>query len=426
MSAKSVFILLLFAVGLGGYVAWDLWSQQQSEKKQEELSAIWKGDPQSIQQIQIKSASSEIRLKRSEPGWTVNGQLGDTKAVEEFLEGIAVEKQESLALEGESIDFAEFGLAPELGSIELSGEGTNSIFKVGTRKNIEGKNYLQVDSEKRVRLVAGTWIPKIEKKEFDFRDKRLFLGNLKSITEVVFDKGKSRFQFQLRSGVWTTAQEPSWKLDQNKVREILTQLQTNAVSEFLSEGPLTSAQKLAFQWDKPVFELSFVGTDFKVKAMRSKENVHAWFLQPGNRLVRVSPDFARTFSFESLQDFRDKRIEIPQQRDQLTKAQIKWESETQQLVDEKLTEVLRKLSSLQAQEIQEGQLSVVKGELQFFSSTGPVWRMKVGSKANSANIKTEQGHWWVSVEGTQELLLLTDEDLKSLGFEIPEKQSEKK
>ncbi|MCE3009716.1 MAG: DUF4340 domain-containing protein [Proteobacteria bacterium] len=426
MSKSSVFLLLILALGLGGYVAWDLWSQQKVAQQQEELSKIWKGETSSVQKVSIQTPQTKIVLERTESGWAVNGKLADRKSVEEFIEGIAVEKQDSVVVEGENIDFKEFGLSPEAGTLEIQSQEAPVKLKIGNRKNIEGKNYLQIEGEKKVRLVAGTWIPKLEKKEFDFRDKRLFMGDLKAVIGLEFRKGKEKIDFNLQDGVWTAAQAPNWKLDQNKVREILTQLQSNAVSEFLSEGTLTPAQKQMFQWDKPVFELKVMGADFQVRAMKSKENIHAWLLLPASVLVRVSPDFTRNFLFETLADFRDKRLPLPEQRDQILTAEFKWGSAVQSPSSAKIAEILRKLSSLQAQQVSEGQLALVQGELQLLSSAGLVWRMKVGSQEKSGKLTSEKDTWWVSVDGTSDLFLITQEDLKSLGFEIPEKQSEKK
>ncbi|MGZ5279084.1 MAG: DUF4340 domain-containing protein, partial [Pseudobdellovibrionaceae bacterium] len=231
----SIVVFLVVA-----YAGYDYWSSQEQEAKQSEQLLLWNGDIEQVKKIALTISDSEIQLEKDPDGWKMTAPVQDsanTNLIEQYIDGISTEKAQETVVEGGQIDFAAFGLDNPKGVITLTlNSGEMTKFSIGQLKNFQGDAFLRKNDENKVMVVSSTWLSKVEKTALDFRDKRVMRRSNAKTEKLSFQKRKNKFELEKKDSQWIAVGHPEWKLDQNKVREIMAQLNSTEALEFIAEN----------------------------------------------------------------------------------------------------------------------------------------------------------------------------------------------
>lgn len=205
----------------------------------------------------------------SEAWWIENPveERANQDAVLGFVEALAQERAINIANSNDEtgsqgkVEWSSFGLDQPKGSIAIfDPTGQSSTVIVGTRINFEGKAYLRRNEENQVLLGSSDWLNRIEKSLSEFRDHRILRQPAASVKFIEFLIGPKTHRFERKDEKWIFIQQPTWELDQNKVRELIGQLFGDMIMDYKREGKLTSADMKEFGLDQPTMRLR-VGID---------------------------------------------------------------------------------------------------------------------------------------------------------------------
>ncbi len=231
---------------VGGLAFWDMYKSSSSDKLKSQNSLIISNSIDQIDKVQIVNADGEILLIRGIDGWKLFKpleDLADNNAVEDFLESMKEDRViETLEL-NEVIDWKNYGLdrPHAIMTLTTSGGKVNSL-QVSGKSNFEDNVYARKDNEERVSVVNSIWQSRLEKKAIDFRERRVFRHGLANVDKFQIKYKNETYTFIRKEGNWVedfnSKKDSSKKeLDQNKVREMLTEFAEAKGSDILEKLP---------------------------------------------------------------------------------------------------------------------------------------------------------------------------------------------
>lgn len=225
MKLKGRNVLILCLLVLGAYTAYDIWKDEQKEKKKLTETQLMTLNYEQIHKLSIKRPHDQVLLERDETGWKVKEPLqdsADSNDVEDFIKSMVTERIFDVAKEGD-IDWALYGLNTPIGTLTLeTNTGATQSFTVAGKVNFEDKAFLRRDQEERVLLVNSLWQNRVRKTAIDFRQRRILRANLASVDEMKIKNKSGEIFLQRVDGHWINGKNKKQTLDQNKVREFLT------------------------------------------------------------------------------------------------------------------------------------------------------------------------------------------------------------
>lgn len=253
MKSRKLPIFVSLVALVVGYAVYDYKSDQKQEVAKSEKALLFLMKPDQIQHLAFESkAGANFALQRTAEGWKFEAPLTETAdqdAVTQFIDGIATEKSSAVLLEGSEVDWKIYGLdAPKMAVVLKDNLGNQTRFEISAKKNFQGDSYLKKGDEKKVYVAGGSWQQKAEKTVSDFRDRRIARVTPADLESIHFQHGKDKFSFHKREMNWVSTEKPDWKLDQNKVRKLITALSNNRIQKFdakLDTSPLTTLTLLS-------------------------------------------------------------------------------------------------------------------------------------------------------------------------------------
>lgn len=242
MNKTKVFAVLVIILILSTYY-FEFYSPQKEEDRLAQESKIIQDLPEQIHQVQVENSKGKVLLKRDAEGWTLLEPFqdwADNQFVEDFVSGLTSEKSLGDAIEQSPIDWGLYGLDKDYAKVTFTNQlGKSTVISVSTKKNFEGNSFVRRDSESRVLLTSSQWAMRSQSSAMDFRDKRLYRGKIGTVDEIRVKSSKEEFTLIKKDGKWLSPGAPDLKLDQNKIREILTSLNEIQAKEFLLAMPLS-------------------------------------------------------------------------------------------------------------------------------------------------------------------------------------------
>ncbi len=361
---KGFLAFLILAVAVIGYAIFDFVSEKKNEEHKSETSLIlnWKADQ--VDELTWLEGPEKMKLVRSPEGWKFTEPLqekADSESITTFIEGLVLEKSNAVVVEGAAIDWKTFGLDMPKAKIKIrKNSGEEAEFLISAKKNFSGDSYFRVGTENKVFLVSSTWQQKAEKKVLDFRDRRWARLSPADVETIFFQKGKNQLSLSKKGNDWIQSTENQIKLDQNKVRKLLTDLTNNQVTGFgLKADSAPMAKLLLTLKDGKIWTGEFGVTKDKKHVLYVKELGLSMELaaQNADDIYRLDTDSLRDRS-EPFQVRREdiKKIEINlgSQKWTMTSDKDKWSlapGSTGAILNEGLlTTLLGKVASLQVAE----------------------------------------------------------------------------
>jgi len=236
----------------------------REENKKTEAARIVAFPMEQIHQIELKNKSGKVLLKRDADGWRLEEPVkdwADSQFTEDFVNSLVGEHAiDTIASDAET-NWSVYGLDKDFSKVIFTSQnGSSVLIDVSAKKNFEGNSFLRRGDEKSVLVGTSQWFVRANKSPMDFRDKRFFRGKIGSVEEIKIKSQKDELQLVNKDGKWISEKNLSLKLDQNKVREILTSLNQVQAIEFLEKFPTaTTVAKISLKlkdkaWNGEILE----------------------------------------------------------------------------------------------------------------------------------------------------------------------------
>ena len=263
MSWKTLVILAVVAVGLGGFLVVDnYWLVPKREKTEGAKGRLWTIEPKDVETVTIKRRGETIRLKRVADGWEMLEPVkarGDRGAVDEVVTSLATLRSDR-EIDPNPAKLSDFGLEPPAAEVTLEVKNGRAPLTLA----VGGKNptgvwvYAREGSKPAVVALGESVFRDTARPVSDFRDKTVFAFDRKSVTAVDLDLDGSRMTLEAQEGgKWKIANPGPYPADADVVADALDKLAGAKVKEFLGEPkPLTP-----YGLDKPSSVTIWLGKD---------------------------------------------------------------------------------------------------------------------------------------------------------------------
>lgn len=303
---KQIWLMAGLAVTAASLAIFDIQKEKFDSEKKDEKARVISFLADQVSQFEIFSSGSKaaldknsesvvklIRLKKNKDGWSFEEpqqEAADNSAVLEFVEGLVTEKTIETVASGEDLDLRVFGLDQPKGRLVVQNNlGEKIEIAVSAKKNYQGETFIRRNDEKNVYLASSNWFSKIEKSDFDFRDKRLLKRSMAGIKSLSIQNSIEYLALQYQEQGWKLEDHPDWKLDQNKVRDVLGFLTNTNISTFLKNSEVTSEdmKKFGFLSPKATIIAQFDGSQVKWQLSQNNEKLNTVFISQPSQIVSV-------------------------------------------------------------------------------------------------------------------------------------------
>ena len=319
---KNLLLLGGLVVGLALYAYFGEYKREVNETQNREISdKIVSLKKDQIQKIELKKGTgTQITLERTIDGWnmvTPVADQADNEIIEAFLDQILGEKAVDQLPEASPERMTEYGFKPSLGTVTLiNNNGLAETIEISSKKNFEGLVFLKRNNENKILTSSESWTSFLTKPTDQFRNLRLFRGSISKVNTIRLTTSKGESVFKYTDGFWFSPQHIDWKIDQNAIREILTQVSlvkgTGIIAENKPYGPVGKhLLTIEFMMDKSTWK-GFLHQD-----MKSKDVIGA--IPSPNMIIRFPPQALEELRDKRVIDFRDKSEPFRFQKDQINK-----------------------------------------------------------------------------------------------------------
>ncbi len=307
-------ILAGVVLALGLYLYWDTKSDERSETKKNIETALFDFKADQIKELDFMRGEQKLKLVKVDTGWKITEPFqddADSGVVDTFVETIAKEKYMDVAREGADIDYKIYGLdKPNTIFTVKNNAGESITYEISGQTNFEKNSLLHKKDSNKVLVASTQWQDVLKKSSFDFRDQRLFRGRLGSILTVEILKKNGNIRLNQKDGKWFLVDQPNLKLDQNRVREILTMLNETKATEFtLSKTPSGGEiSKYGFNQSLVKIKLGLTEGSWEAQlATAPNKKLYAWVAKPAFVLELDSAQLDK-FKNITVNSLRDKKL----------------------------------------------------------------------------------------------------------------------
>lgn len=387
MKNKKFLGFVAIAIAVVGLAIYDYQSTHIQEKKKQEESYLLGMEADQIAKLTLKTKTEEIELHKDKEGWKLVRpiqELADPKATNDFLEGIASERSMDVAVEKENIEWASFGLDQPLGVISLTNNsGKEVVFTVGSSKNFQGDAFVRRNQENKVFVASSTWFPKFEKRAFDFRDKRLMKLPNAGAEQILMIRNQDQYKLEKKENGWVLAGQPGWKLDQNKVRELLMMLNQTEALEYIAEGDAKKQELRKWGLLSPRLKIQVHlqgGKVWEASFATGGDKVHRVWTKASEQVMKISPTDSDKFYQMTADSFRDRSEPFDFERSKVKEIEIKLGKNSQHFKasDEKAQELVKRLNHLQVADFKEFPKNSLEQEILLKDEKGELFKVQWG------------------------------------------------
>lgn len=262
MSWKTIVVLLLLALGLGGYFCYDTyWLVPARDKAESVKGRLWSVEAKDVDGLTIKRGNDVIRVKRVEGGWEMLEPLkarGDRGPIDEVITSLTTARVDREVASSPS-KLADFGLDPAAAEVKLDVKGRAEplALLVGGKSPTGAWVYAKEPSKPAVVTLSEVTARDVSRPASDFRDKTIVAFDRKAVTGIDLDvDGQSISLAVDEPGKWRIVKPGAYRADGDMIAEFLDKLETSKAREFAPEAP--PAQ---YGLDKPTRVTIWIGKD---------------------------------------------------------------------------------------------------------------------------------------------------------------------
>lgn len=330
MKRKGLWIYTGLVAAVVAYAAYDYLNSKKVEESKNRAALMVTLNKDQISKITLKKPNETVLLEKTVDGWSLVEPLRDranSSLVEEFVDGIVTEKSVKEIATDSSLDFKNYGLDQPRGEITVADNaGQSETFTVGSIKNFQGESFVYLPQHKKLVVAANTWFAKANKTGNEFRDRRWMRSSNADSSYIRIERLRDQkleiIEFEKKDfekeglAEWIIPRKmdhgKAWKIDQNKVRELLNKLNVTDAIEFIGEGQPTIAEMKKWRMDHPQLKIQVMDSSKKVKwegqfATGEDKISRAKILDPSFILKVNASDLAPFMDFteDSMRDRRE-------------------------------------------------------------------------------------------------------------------------
>lgn len=270
MKLKGRSILIVALLVLGGFSVYDFYRDKSKAEKSMEESRLLTLNFEQIDSFEVHKDGQKVSVKRNVDGWEVLEpikDLADSAAVDDFIKGVVPERIIEVASQGPDVKWSVYGLDKPLGTITfVTSSGAKNTFEISERRNFEENVFARRDSENRVLVINSSWQNRVKKAVMDFRDRRFLRNKIAAVDSLRLKNENGILELQRVEGQWRFIQKNDLKIDQNKVRDLLTVIADAKAAEIFTWDKMNLTPKSLF-----TLELSIDGKKWNADVGQAKD-----------------------------------------------------------------------------------------------------------------------------------------------------------
>jgi hypothetical protein len=297
---RSTLILLVLALGIGGYIYFN----ERGPIAQEDSTELLRTQPTAVQAVALESGASGVQLRRDGDSWYVSrvekGKTGDPvladpNAVKTLLDSLQL--VQSQATVDKPSDLKQYGLDKPTSKLTVDGK----TLEFGTKPSFDTSNiYTKVGDT--VALVPATLADNATKAFNDWRDKSLLQVKPDEVEFFSIKAPKVTADFKKQDDKWNLTAPVATAADSSTVSAFLSTLSTTQSTAWLDEKGKDLAK---WQLDKPQATVTVGDATLKIGKKVSGGYAAQNSLSPA---VFTVPESTFTQIDRPLKDWRNKRI----------------------------------------------------------------------------------------------------------------------
>jgi hypothetical protein len=339
----STLILLLVALGLGGYLYF-----VESERPVADENAkpkVFTYDAAKINQVQVKSSAGEVTTLRkgANDAWTIvqpTEAPADRNSISEVVTNLA-SLEEQRVVEENAADLKTYGLAePRMDvTFHVDGEKEPKRILFGEKTPANSGVYAKLPASNRVFLVPTTIETVVDKSTFDFRDKTALAFDQAKVTSLELVSAGQTIRLEKTGEEWKLVKPVQAPADFVSVNGVLGQLQSAQMTA-LKDRPEDLKDLRQYGLDKPVVvaTIGMGGPALTLEVGKEGDPGSVWAREPSKppvfsinngvamELQKKVDDFRRKDVFE-FRPFNTTRFEITRGTDTRAFERIKGTGE---------------------------------------------------------------------------------------------------
>lgn len=314
MTWKSGAVLVVLAVALGGFFAYDTyWLTPSREKAESMKGRLWTVEPKDVEAFTIKRQTDTVQLKRVEGGWQMLEPVrarGDGATVNDVVTSLATVRVDR-EIDPKPAKLAEFGLDPPGAEVRLDVKGRSEplVLLLGAKSPTGAWVYAKEGAKPAVMTVSEVVGRDTVRPIGDFRDKTLVAFDRKAVSGLDLEVDRSRISLASDApGTWRIVAPGAYRADGGLVGEFLDKLASAKVREWISGSP---AQ---YGLDRPAVVTVWTGKD-KERASKTvllgrvdAEKKGVYVMRGGDAEVMVAPEDLWTALPKTVAVLRDKVV----------------------------------------------------------------------------------------------------------------------
>lgn len=336
-SGRTILVLLILAVGLGGFFYYDTYSLgPRREKAESAKGRIWTVEPKDVEAVTVARKGETLRLKRAaDGGWDMLEPVktrGDRAVVDDMVTGLATARMDR-EIDPNPAKPADFGLDPPDAEvkIEVKGRAEPLVLRVGSKNPTGVWVYAREGAKPAVITLSESIARDTSRPVADFRDHTVIAFDRKNVTGLDLDVNGDQMALAAEQpGKWRIVKPRALSADTDLVSEFLDKLEGAKATEFVDDAPKSLAP---YGLDKPARVTVWVGRD-KDRAARTllvgrpvPEKKGVYVKREGEPGVILTAEALWTAFPKTVAALRDKTV-VSYAYDKLAKVEITHGRET--------------------------------------------------------------------------------------------------
>ena len=309
----STLILLLAALGLGGY----LYFVESDRPVTDETAKakVFTYDPAKINQVEVKSSAGEITALRkgANDTWTIvqpSEAPADRNSISDIVTNLA-NLEEQRVVDENAADLKTYGLAEPRIEVTFNVEGEKEPKRIllGEKTPASSGIYAKLPTNNRVFLVASTLETALDKSPFDFRDKAALAFDQTKVTSLELTSSAQTIRLEKSGEEWKLVKPVQAPADFVSVNGLIGQLQSAQMTA-LKDRPEDLKDLRPYGLDKPavVATLGMGASAVKFELGKEADAASVWARDPSKAAVFSINNGVAMELQKKVEDFRRKEV----------------------------------------------------------------------------------------------------------------------
>ena len=316
MKNRGTWFLFAAVVLLSVYAYFGEYQGKEKDKASKELKSVILNNikQDQISSIEVNSLDQKLILNRTTDGWVLTSPVSDSadnSEIDSWLKQLTDEKSLSIAVEGADIKWQYFGFDKASKSITIKTTSNQQVsVEVSGKKNFEGNSFIRYPGQNQVLVAGSSWSDHVGKKTIDVRNKKIFRHQISNIQSIQIKNKKNTIDIGNKDAKWLSTKQPSWSLDQNGVRELITKISDLKAIDFVAEKDKFESTKkeLKLGTGETSVTIKLADGDWSATFYQLKDKTLFVEVPKAQLLVKIAGDVFDRLSKLSLVDLRDYRL----------------------------------------------------------------------------------------------------------------------